>query len=540
MGNIKQMTIKQKIRVGLGIIFLGITINTFVVYFNNIKVYELSQLTAEESVPFALSASDAIYQTAQFEQYIMKACLTKNPGLIKEAEVAYNAFMKDISRFEEKYKKEDDNKSLAMVMPIKKNMEIFLQSGKDMIDNYGISEEDAAWSLDVFDKQSIELIRDVNKLKDMQADEAIHNSMLTMEKVNFTKIFSVAIGVFNIFVGIVVGVILLRSILASIKKFGDVVEVVANNRDFSRDIALSGKDELSDMGHKINSLVSMLRNSFDEIRTASSQNLTVASELSSTTSKIGKSVQEESDIVHQTTSESNSTKEIIQRSAQEAQVVKERSIEARGALQEAQKSLRETNEQLSITVEIEVEINTKLNALSIEASQVKNVLSVISDIADQTNLLALNAAIEAARAGEHGRGFAVVADEVRKLAERTQKSLVETNATVNVIVQSINEITEQMNENKNRIDALMESSHELDSNTELAVGILSNTVVDIERLAKDSNKNVISIENIISKMEHINALSTSNAKSVEEINQKAENLSDMAKRLSSQISIYHT
>jgi methyl-accepting chemotaxis protein len=85
---------------------------------------------------------------------------------------------------------------------------------------------------------------------------------------------------------------------------------------------------------------------------------------------------------------------------------------------------------------MEGEINDRLNSLAGEATQVKQVLTVIADIADQTNLLALNAAIEAARVGEHGRGFAVVADEVRKLAERTQKSLVETNATVNVIVQS--------------------------------------------------------------------------------------------------------
>lgn len=89
------------------------------------------------------------------------------------------------------------------------------------------------------------------------------------------------------------------------------------------------------------------------------------------------------------------------------------------------------------------ELAAKVNSLSDQARSIREILGMIGEIADQTNLLALNAAIEAARAGEHGRGFAVVADEVRKLAERTQKSLLEISANVNIITQSVNEITEQ-------------------------------------------------------------------------------------------------
>lgn len=109
--------------------------------------------------------------------------------------------------------------------------------------------------------------------------------------------------------------------------------------------------------------------------------------------------------------------------------------------------INSTVERIQSVAGKEHELSGNLQSLVGNAQETKAILVTIGDIADQTNLLALNAAIEAARAGEHGRGFAVVADEVRKLAERTQKSLAEISATINVLIQAINDSSESLNKN---------------------------------------------------------------------------------------------
>ncbi len=111
-------------------------------------------------------------------------------------------------------------------------------------------------------------------------------------------------------------------------------------------------------------------------------------------------------------------------------------------------------------------LTLEVGSLTENVREIRAVLSVISDIANQTNLLALNAAIEAARAGEHGRGFAVVADEVRKLAERTQKSLSETNASVNTIIQAVESISETMGGVSDGLITMASKSLTLSNNVE--------------------------------------------------------------------------
>ncbi len=155
------------------------------------------------------------------------------------------------------------------------------------------------------------------------------------------------------------------------------------------------------------------------------------------------------------------------------------SLEASGSMQNIDVLSKDTSQKAAEVVK--------------QSEDIKSVVSIISDIAEQTNLLALNAAIEAARAGEHGRGFAVVADEVRKLAERTQKSLAEINANINILTQSIVDIEASIDKQGKSISEINDNISKVDhaafKNAKI-VKTVENVAIEVKDMASGISEDV--------------------------------------------------
>ena len=169
--------------------------------------------------------------------------------------------------------------------------------------------------------------------------------------------------------------------------------------------------------------------------------------------------------------------------SEKSNILKEKMDELNQASIQASKELAKVSLMMQNINNAILEVSNQTTNVVSQSEDIKNVVGVIQEIADQTNLLALNAAIEAARAGEHGRGFAVVADEVRKLAEKTQKSLGEIDANINILTQSISTIGEAIIKQTEEISTATSKIEEVNNKTQN----MQSAVNEVDKIADEVN-----------------------------------------------------
>jgi methyl-accepting chemotaxis protein len=356
------------------------------------------------------------------------------------------------------------------------------------------------------------------------------------------NMISISLAALSIFILSIIFVFLLaNSIITTINNLRDhAKDLASGDGDLTKVLDASVKNELGEVSHEINRFIAKVRELIKSAKDLSKENSSISHDLYTTSNEVGKLVENSTLIVDEATKRATSVKEKMGSQISEAQKGKEDIQTANNRLAEANEIILNLTKEIQDTAQNETQIAQRISQLSTDAEQVKSVLQVIGDIADQTNLLALNAAIEAARAGEHGRGFAVVADEVRSLAEKTQKSLIEINATINVIVQSIMDSSEQINSNSKTVQELANTAatveskiYELSSTMENATNMADKTVDSYIQAGFD-------LEHIIEDISQINELSNKNTKRVEQISESAQHMNNMTDVLNNKLEEFRT
>ena len=335
-----------------------------------------------------------------------------------------------------------------------------------------------------------------------------------LNSIHDSAIIDFIIGTIIAIIVIFLSYMIVKSFSLQLQSLKRLILMIAENRDLSLDIRIYDNDEFGEIRKALREFLGNLHEVMIRATSSSTENKNVSTNLQNTFDLITKNTKEERQIVTDTVKKADNIKEILQEDVEDSNEVKNSIIAANNNLKNAVKIIENTVNSIQSNSENEFELANKLHQLSQDAEQVKDVLVVIREIADQTNLLALNAAIEAARAGEHGRGFAVVVDEVRKLAERTQKSLGEIDATINVIVQAINGASDDMSNNIENVKIITDKTVDVQQKIESVSDEMNVVVEKVEQNVENIEDIVKEIESFIVQIHTVEKISTSNGDNI--------------------------
>ncbi|TLD83188.1 methyl-accepting chemotaxis protein [Helicobacter sp. MIT 11-5569] len=312
-------------------------------------------------------------------------------------------------------------------------------------------------------------------------------------------------------------------------------DLAQGDGDLTKRLPVKNEDEIAKASAYINRFIQKIGNTVCSAKDISHQNITQSNQLFGASSEINERIGRSVEVVKDSTRLGgeievmlNAAKDLVQLSAKDIQESSEQLAETKRLLLKVANNVQEN-------VSAEHNIAERLEQSAQETDKIKDVLTIIAEIADQTSLLALNANIEAARAGEAGRGFAVVADEVRKLAERTQKSLGEINAVVNTIIQSITDANNAMRINVQKIvsvaDDSMEGTEILETSTKSLEAAVSASV---EALSK-TNTLFEAMQTVLKQISEVDKLTNDNSEAVHMINAISKEMAQKASMLNAQL-----
>jgi len=308
------------------------------------------------------------------------------------------------------------------------------------------------------------------------------------------------------------------------------VQEIADGKLKTR-LEVKSNDELGKLSTAVNSMTENLAEVIGEVQGSANEVAGAATEIASGAEQMAAGMEEQRRQTSQVSAAveemSASVAEVAEKStgaARKSDEGGEQAVKGGEIVQETISGMNAISEQVNESV-------STVGELGRRSEQIGEIIEVINDIADQTNLLALNAAIEAARAGEHGRGFAVVADEVRKLAERTTKATEEVADSIKAIQDETSQAVGRMEAGKGRVDEGVQLAQQAGAALEQIVSGAKEMAPMIQGIAAAAEEQSSAANEISSNVERINAVTNESADGVNQVAQAAGTLSQKAEAL---------
>ncbi|MDE2583914.1 MAG: methyl-accepting chemotaxis protein [Betaproteobacteria bacterium] len=382
-----------------------------------------------------------------------------------------------------------------------------------------------------------ELDKLAQSLLDLQSREAKAEFNKALDQYESARVVSIASIVLGVLLGIGLSWWLIHSVTSPLEKIRNAVAHASSSGDFTQNIAVDQRDEVGETARAFNELLVSLRTTLGDLLRAIGQVNSAAGDLSDNAqqSAIASSATSESASAMAASVEqmSVSISEVGNGTRQALELARQAGEFSSQGGEVIQKAVAEIA-QIANTVR---RVSDTIAELGSRSERISSVVQVIKEVADQTNLLALNAAIEAARAGEAGRGFAVVADEVRKLAERTTGATGEIGQMVDEIQGSARNAVAEMGMAVNQVDAGVELAEQAGR----SITDIRNSTAEVARVVSDITDAIVEqgvasqsiaaqVERVAQAAEENNAAAGQSSDAANQMRHLAEQMSSLAGR----------